>query len=238
MHVIKAAFQHSSLEQMATVGMNPLGLAVTLKLTSEIFLLWRTQILPVPAAYEVIDHIEQDPIEMSILKKDGQISMNPTYKTWFKIDKVISAIINSSLTKSTMPIVIHKEIGKEVWDAINQNFAGKSQSRIMELQTKLHNLRKSSMTFKTYVQIVWTLGDELQANGSNISMHDLSIALLRGLDQQYNAFYASTSQLLHTLTFNDVVANLLTFDSHLEDRTMIITLVNSLHQLISLWLRI
>ena len=46
-------------------------------------------------------------------------------------------------------------------------------------------------------------------------MHDLSFALLRGLDQQYNAFYASTSQLLHTLTFDDVVENLVTFDSHL-----------------------
>ena len=72
------------------------------------------------------------------------------------------------------------------------------------------------MTVEAYVQMVKTLGDELRANGSNISTHDLSFALLRGLDQQYNAFYASTSQLLHTLTFDDIVANLVTFDSHLE----------------------
>ena len=71
------------------------------------------------------------------------------------------------------------------------------------------------MKVETYVQTVRTLGDELKANGSNIDTHDLSFALLRGLDQQYNAFYASTSQLLHTLTFDDVVANLVTFDSHL-----------------------
>ena len=85
----------------------------------------------------------------------------------------------------------------------------------MELQTKLHNLQKSSMTVETYVQTVRTLGDELRANGSNINMYDLPFALFRGLDQQYNVFYASTSQLLHTLTFNDVVKNLVTFDSHL-----------------------
>ena len=89
----------------------------------------------------------------------------------------------------------------------------------MELQTKLHNLRKSSMTVETYVQTVRTLGDELKANGSNINMHELSFTLLRGLDQQYNAFYASTSQLLHTLTFDDVVANLVTFDSHLAKQS-------------------
>ena len=85
----------------------------------------------------------------------------------------------------------------------------------MELQTKLHNLRENAMTVDTYVQTVRTLGDELKANGSNISTNDLSFSLLRGLDHQYNAFYASTSQLLHTLTFDDVVANLVTFDSHL-----------------------
>ena len=85
----------------------------------------------------------------------------------------------------------------------------------MELQTKLHNLQKSSMTIETYVQTVRTLGDELRADGSNINMQYLSFALFRGLDQQCNAFYASTSQLLRTLTFNDVVKNLVTFDSHL-----------------------
>ena len=112
-----------------------------------------------------------------------------------------------------MLIVVGKETAKEAWDAIIQNFSRKLQSRIMEFQTKLHNLRKSSMMVDTYVQTVRYIGDKLRANGSNINMHDLSFALLRGLDQQYNAFYASTSQLLHTQ-------------------------VNSLHLLISLKLKI
>ena len=201
--------------QISTAGINPSGLTVSLKLTRDNFLLWRTQILPVLAAYDVMDHIDQNPPEKVSLNKDGQSFVNPSYKSWFKTDKVVLAIINSSLTESTMPIVVGKETAKEAWDATIRNFAGKSQSRIMELQTKLHNLRKKSMTVEAYVQMVRTLGDELHANGSNINTHDLSFALLRGLDQQYNAFYASTSQLLHTLTFDDIVANLVTFDSHL-----------------------
>ena len=201
--------------QISTSRINPSGLTVSLKLSKDNFLLWHTKILPNLAAYDVMDHIEQDPPEKSSQNKDGQTCMNPSYKSWFKTDKVVLAIINSSLTKSTMPIVVGKETAKEAWDAIIRNFARKSQSRIMELQTKLHNLRKNSMTIEAYVQMVRTLGDELHANGSNINIHDLSFALLRGLDQQYNAFYASTSQLLHTLTFDDIVANLVTFDSHL-----------------------
>ena len=139
-HIEKLPVDTTILQQISTVGINHSGLTVSLKLTRDNFFLWRTQILPVLAAYEVRDHIEQDPLEMSSLNKDGQTCINPAYKTWFKTDKVVLAIINSSLTESTMPIVVGKETAKEAWDAITRNFAGKSQSRIMELQKKLHNL--------------------------------------------------------------------------------------------------
>ena len=46
--------------------------------------------------------------------------------------------------------------------------------------------------------------------------NDLTLALLRELRPQYNTFYASTSQLLENLTFDDVAANLNTFDLHLS----------------------
>ena len=214
-HVEKLPIDTICPQLIGTTDINPSGLNVSLKLTRDNLILWRTQILPVLAAYDVMDHIDQDPLEIFILNQEGQSITNPAYKVWFKTDKVVLAIINSSLTESTMPIVVGKETAKDAWNAIIQNFTGKSQARIMELQTKLHNLRKNTMTVETYVQTVRTLGDELKANGSNINTHDLSFSLIRGLDQQYNAFYASTSQLLHTLTFDDVVANLVTFDSHL-----------------------
>ena len=96
----------------------PSGLTVSLKLTRDNFLLWHTQILPVLAAYDVMDNIEQDPPDMSILNQEGQSITNPAYKVWFKTDKVVLAIINSSLTESTMPIVVGKETAKDAWNAI------------------------------------------------------------------------------------------------------------------------
>ena len=112
-HIEKLPVNTTIPQQISVDGINPSGLAVSLKLTRDNFLLWCTQILPVLAAYEVTYHIEQDPPEMSSLDKDGQTCINPTYKTWFKTDKVVLAIINSSLTESTMPIAIGKEIARE-----------------------------------------------------------------------------------------------------------------------------
>ena len=77
--------------QIVTININPSGLTVTLKLTRDNFILWRTQILPVLAAYDVMDHIDQDLPEMSILYQEGQSITNPAYKVWFKTDKVVLA---------------------------------------------------------------------------------------------------------------------------------------------------
>lgn len=129
----KQIIETATPQQVAIANINPSGLIISLKLTRDNFLLWRTQLLPILAVYEQMDHIEQDPLEVSSMTKDGQIFPNPAYKTWYKNDKVILAIITSSFIESTMPIVVGKEIAKEAWEAINRNFAGKSQSRIMEL---------------------------------------------------------------------------------------------------------
>ena len=97
-HIGKLPGDTTIPQQISTVSINPSGLAVSLKLTRDNFLLWRTQILPVLAAYEVTDHIEQDPPEMSSLDKDGQTCINLAYKNWFKTDKVVLEIINLPLT--------------------------------------------------------------------------------------------------------------------------------------------
>ena len=60
-HIKKLPTDTTISQQMSTAGINPSGLTVSLKLIRDNFLLRRTQILLVIAAYEVMDHIEQDP---------------------------------------------------------------------------------------------------------------------------------------------------------------------------------
>ena len=201
---------------VAIANINPAGLTISLKLSRDNFLLWKTQLLPVLAAYDLVALLDQDPPMVSHVDKDVRICPNPAYKTWFKNDQVVLAIITSSLSESVLPILVGKNTAREAWEAINRNFSGKSKSRIMELQTRLHNLRKDTMTVDDYVQLVRSLGDELWVSGSMMNEHDLTFALLRGLGSTYNPFFASTSPLLDSLTFDDVACNLKTYESHLQ----------------------
>ena len=92
-----------------------------------------------------MDLLDQDPPPLSYTDKDDKVCPNSVYKTWFKNDKVVLSIITSSLFESCLPILVSKSTAKEAWMTINRNFAIKSRPRVMELETKLHNLIKGSL---------------------------------------------------------------------------------------------
>lgn len=72
------------------------------------------------------------------------------------------------------------------------------------------------MVLDTYNQSIRTIGDELMASAHPIDKHDLTFSLLRQLGQNYNVFFANMSSQLDHLTFDDIVINLRTYDSHLN----------------------
>ena len=209
----------ATTQDIATIviaNINLVGLTLPLKLTKEKNFVWKTQLLPILAAYDLMDLVDQDPPPLSYTDKDDKVCPKPVYKTLFKNDNIVLSIITSSLCESVLPILVAKSMSKEAWMAINRNFAANSRSRVMELQTKLHNLIKGSLSIDAYVQAIGTIEGELQTCGNPMKQNDLTLALLIGLGSQYNTFYASTSQLVENLTFNDVAANLNTFDLHLS----------------------
>ena len=117
--------------------------------------------LSVLATYYLMHLLDQDPPPLSYLDEDDKVCPNLVCKIWFKNDKVVLSIITSSLSESCLPILVAKSMAKEAWMSINRNFAAKLRSRVMELQTKLHNLIKGSLSIEANVQAIRTIGDEL-----------------------------------------------------------------------------
>ena len=136
---------------------------------------------------------------ISSLNEQGQSCSNPTYHAWFIWDKVVISIITSSLSESTMSLAVGKETTKETWEAINKQFTARTRSCVMEIQTRLHNYWKGNQPLDTYIHTIRNLGDEIRSCGGKMTEEDLTFSLLRGLPPPYNAFYASTSPLLHLM---------------------------------------
>ena len=57
------------IPQVAIANINPAGLTISLKLSRDNFLLWKTQLLPMLAAYDLVTLLDQDPPMVSMWTK-------------------------------------------------------------------------------------------------------------------------------------------------------------------------
>ena len=167
----------TTVQTVTMANINPAGLMVSIKLTRDNFLIWKIQILPLLEAYQLTDLLYQHPPMISSLNEQGQSFSNLAYQAWFIRDKVVLSTITSSLSKSTMSLAI----SKETWEAINNQFAARTRSRVMEIQTRLHNYRKGNQPLDTYIHTSRNLGDEIWSYGGKMTEEDLTFSLLRGL---------------------------------------------------------
>ena len=199
------------------------SLSISLKLTREIFLLWQTLLLPLLETHDLTRVLkEQAPPSTISNEKGGQVP-NTDYKIWQKHDQAVPTLINNSLSEAVIFIVVGQKTAKDAWEALNNNYSSRSKSRIMNLQGRLHNTKKGNMSLESYIQIMRTIGDELQACGHNIEESDLTYAILNGLGLEYNSFYASINPQLDHLSYKEVITSFnyydLSISKQIEDKT-------------------
>ena len=79
------------------------------------------------------------------------------------------------------------------------------------------------MPLESYIQIMCTIRDELQACEHNIEESDLTYAILNGLGLEYNSCYANINPQLDHLSYEKVITSLNSYDLHIpkqiEDKT-------------------
>ena len=150
-------------------NINPAGFMVSIKLSRDNFLLWKTQLLPLLAAYQLTDLLYQEPPTISSLNEQGQSCSNLAYQAWSIRDKVVLSIITSSLSESTMFLAVGKKTAKETWETINKQFAARTRSCVMEIQTRTHNYRKGNQPLDTYIHTIQNFGDEIRSCGGKMT---------------------------------------------------------------------
>ena len=69
----------TTVQTVAMAIINPAGLMVSIKLTRDNFLLWKTQLLPLLVAYQLTYLLYRDPPMISSLNEQGQFCSNPAY---------------------------------------------------------------------------------------------------------------------------------------------------------------
>jgi histone deacetylase 1/2 len=111
--------------------------------------------------------------------------------------------------------LLHCETSKQLWDEAQSLAGAHTKSQIIYLKSEFHGSRKGSMKMEEYLTKMKKLSDKLKLAGNPISMSDLTIQTLNGLDADYNPIVVKLSDQ-ESLTWVDLQAQLLAFESRLE----------------------
>ncbi|OVA07702.1 hypothetical protein BVC80_1827g65 [Macleaya cordata] len=89
---------------------------VTVRLTEENYLLWRSQIFPALRGYNLLGFVDETRIcPPEFIEIDGKLQENEKFDDWIRQDQMILSWINSTLSEGILAQVVGLSTASEVW---------------------------------------------------------------------------------------------------------------------------
>lgn len=113
---------------------------VNIKLNSENYLLWRTQVMNALRAngyLEYLDYAKPSP-EPTIRDASNSRVENPEFTLWTLVENQLLSCLTSSLSFTTLPHVFGLTHTCQVWQTLEHRFNSLSKSHIHQLKNKFY----------------------------------------------------------------------------------------------------
>ncbi|KAF5448747.1 hypothetical protein F2P56_029252, partial [Juglans regia] len=216
----------SSFSNPPTPSLLPhLSHLVSVKLTNDNFLLWRTQMISYLKGQRLFHYVDGSVQPPPRLLADN-ITINPDYLTWLQTDQLILSALISSLSDSLIAQVVGHQTARDAWAALERLFASQSHSRIIQLRYQLATISKGSSSVSDYFGKVKHLSDTMSAAGSPLSPPKFISYLLAGLNSDYDAFVTSVTARVEPLSSEELYSLLLTHENRLSHSSHLPTPTN------------
>ncbi|XP_010430659.1 PREDICTED: uncharacterized protein LOC104714886 [Camelina sativa] len=169
--------------------------SVTLKLTDNNYLLWKTQFESLLSSQKLIGFV------------NGAVT-TPSQTRLVVNGEVTTEVPNPLLQTS-----------REIWISLAENFNKSSVAREFSLRRSLQLLSKKDKSLSTYCREFKSICDSLSSIGKPIDESMKIFGFLNGLGREYDPITTVIQSSLSKLpppTFNDVIADVQGFDSKLQ----------------------
>lgn len=201
---------------------------VSIKLDSTNYSLWHHQIVSILYAHKLfgfVDGSSSQPGEF-LRNSAGQSSAtsktrvpNPVYADWVAQDRAITALINATLSPSTLSLVVGCKTAHETWLRIKTRFTALSRSHIMQIRTFLQNLRKKpNKSIDMFFQRAKELKDRLANASVDLDDEEMLIYILTGLPAEYSSFRTSIRVKTESITLEHLQSLLQTEETTIENQ--------------------
>ncbi|KAJ0853298.1 putative RNA-directed DNA polymerase [Helianthus annuus] len=191
---------------------NPLmtGLApmIAIKLSSDNYICWRTQMLPLITYQGLLPHVDGSLSPPPItIKTDNKEVQNPEFATWTREEQQTIILLNASLSEEALSVTIGRTSARDIWTALETAFCNTSVERIQNLRDNLRALKKGDKSVAEYGRAFKAICDQLSAVGHPVDSMDQIHWFLCGLGTTFESFSTSTRTVRPIPTFTDLLAS-------------------------------
>jgi hypothetical protein len=144
---------------------------------------------------------------------DVVLIANPKYDRWYDQDQQVLSRLLSSMTEVVLGDVVAATSAKEVWDALQRQFASSTRARVIQVRVDLAATAKNDQSAAKYFSRIKTIAAELAAADAPLCDDEVIAYLLAGLGANYDPFVTSMTTKSEALTLDDVQAHLLVYEA-------------------------
>nr|XP_040252267.1 proline-rich protein 36-like [Aegilops tauschii subsp. strangulata] len=197
---------------------------VTVKLSADIYLLWRAQVLPLMRSHYLEGYVDGTlpcpPAMVPVPSAAGGSVMvsNPAHRRWIAQDQAILGAIQSSLTPSVARMVVCAATSRDAWATLDSSFSSQSLARSSAIRNQLGEVKKNDLSVTAFFNKVKSLADTLSSIGKPLRDEEFTSFILNGLDDDYDSLVENINGRDTPMPPRDRYARLLNTEQRLAAR--------------------
>ena len=192
---------------------------ISVKLADGNYLMWQQQVEVAIWGYGLEGFITGEaipPLQMIEGPLDGQMMPNPEYIAWQRQDRRVASLLLSSLSEGALVLVVGLRSARDIWRALEINFASKSTAKVMQYRQQIQNMKRESLSMSEFLNKMKSFFDLLGSVGCRISEPEQILHILGGLGQDYDPAVCSITSRSEPWNVPDACAFLLSYESRME----------------------
>jgi len=194
---------------------------IPLKLDSKNYIFWKAQILATVRVFDLVSFLNNSsPPTKYVIDSNGGGSIvnqevNPEYIIWLRSDQLLLGWLFSTIFEEMLAQVIYCESSAEVWLYLEKLYARQTIAKSFQLKQHLRSVKKENLSMNDYVLKIKTKSHSLAVIREPLSDNELLLAILNGLDQDYDTVVSLITYQMDDIDLEKVQYLLLMHEQHL-----------------------
>lgn len=146
---------------------------------------------------------------------------------WMRSDQLLLGWLFSTIDKEVLAQVIHCESSAEVWMSLESLYSRQTIAKSFQLKQQPRSTKNDALSINDYILKIKTIGHSLAAIGEPFSDKDLLLAILNGLDHEYETVVSLITYQMDEIDIEKVQYLLLMHEQRLQSKNVASVTVNA-----------